>query len=73
MFEGRKLLIATKHSKERVIAPILEEKLGVTCVVPTDFDTDLLGTFTGEIERKSDALTTARENVYKHLSKPDTI
>ncbi|MEK8180754.1 DUF6671 family protein [Flavobacterium buctense] len=67
MFEGRKLLIATKHSKERVIAPILEEKLGVTCVVPTDFDTDLLGTFTGEIERKSDALTTAREKCLQAL------
>jgi hypothetical protein len=29
MFQNRKLLIATKHQKEKVIAPILENELGV--------------------------------------------
>ncbi len=58
-FKGRKLLIATKHKKERVIAPILEKELGVNCFV-TDIDTDKFGTFTGEIERKEDAISTAR-------------
>ena len=29
MFLGRKLFIATKHQKESVIAPIIEEGLGV--------------------------------------------
>lgn len=61
MFAGRKLLIATKHSKEKVIAPLLEQGLGVECVVASGFDTDLLGTFAGEIERQHDPLTTARE------------
>lgn len=61
IFEGRRLIIATKHEKERVIAPLLEEHLGVDCFVPDDFDTDTLGTFTGEIERKEDALTTVRQ------------
>ena len=61
IFEGRRLIIATKHKKESVIAPLLEEHLGVQCFVPTDFDTDKLGTFTGEIERKNDALTTVRQ------------
>jgi hypothetical protein len=60
MFAGRTLLIATKHKKETVIAPILEQSLGVRCVVPEDFDTDLFGTFSGEIERVGDALTTAK-------------
>lgn len=60
MFKGRKLLIATKHEKEKAIAPILEKELGVHCFVPTNFDTDKLGTFSGEIERKADALSTAR-------------
>lgn len=58
-FKGRRLLIATKHKKERVIAPILEKELGVNCFV-TDIDTDKFGTFTGEIERKEDAISTAR-------------
>jgi hypothetical protein len=60
MFKGRKLLIATKHCKEQVIAPIFENKLGVHCYVTDKFDTDTLGTFSGEINRKEDALTTLR-------------
>ena len=61
IFEGRRLIIATKHKKESIIAPLLEKHLGVQCFVSTDFDTDKLGTFTGEIERKNDALTTVRQ------------
>lgn len=60
MFKGRNLLIATKHEKEKVIAPILEKELGVKCVVATNLDTDALGAFTGEVERKDDPVTTAR-------------
>jgi hypothetical protein len=61
LFRGRKLVIATKHNKEKVIAPLLEEALGVLCFVPSDFDTDTLGTFTGELERELDPLATARQ------------
>lgn len=60
MFKGRKLLIATKHHKELVIAPIFENRLSVQCFVTDKFDTDTLGTFSGEIDRKEDALTTLR-------------
>ena len=61
MFENRTLLIVTKHKKEEVIAPIFEKHLGVKTIVATDFDTDLLGTFTGEIERKNTPLETAKQ------------
>lgn len=61
MFQNRKLLIATKHQKENVIAPILEQELGVVCFIDETFDTDILGTFTGEVERKLDPISTARE------------
>jgi hypothetical protein len=61
MFTGRRLVIATKHEKEKVIAPLLEKALGVCCFVKEDFDTDTLGTFTGEIERKLDPIATARQ------------
>ena len=60
MFKGRKIVIATKHEKEKAIAPILEKQLGVHCFVTPELDTDTLGTFTGEIERKEDPLATAR-------------
>ena len=61
MFKGRKLLIATKHEKEKVMAPILEKELGVKCVVAPNLDTDAFGTFSGEIERLDDPITTARK------------
>jgi len=61
MFKGRNLIVATKHEKELVIAPILEKELAVSCIVSPNFDTDQLGTFTGEVERKDDPITTARK------------
>jgi hypothetical protein len=61
LFENRKLVIATKHEKERVIAPLLEKHLGVTCFVSQGFDTDTLGTFSGEIERELDSISTVRK------------
>lgn len=48
------------HGKESVIAPVLERVLGVHCTVPVPSDTDRLGTFTGEVERRHDPVTTAR-------------
>lgn len=60
LFLYRPLLIVTKHNKNKVIAPVLEKELGVKCFIPEKFDTDSLGTFSGEIERKSDALSTLR-------------
>jgi hypothetical protein len=64
MFEDRNLIIATKHKKEDVIAPIVEKELGIKCFVAKDLDTDTLGTFTGEVERKDDPLTAARKKCY---------
>lgn len=61
LFKNRKLIIATKHEKETVIAPLLEKELGVLCFIDENFDTDILGTFTGEVERKFDPITTARK------------
>jgi len=61
LFTGRTLVIATKHNKEKVIAPLFERELGVKCVVPEGLDTDLLGTFTGEVNRVDDPVTTLRK------------
>lgn len=64
MFRGRTLIIATKHEKEKIIAPILEKELGVKCIVSSKFDTDELGTFSGEIERMDNPITTARNKCH---------
>jgi len=61
MFEKRKILIATKHLKEKVIGPILEQQFKMSWEVALHFDTDILGTFTGEIERKQDPIGTLRK------------
>ena len=59
-FEGRRLVIATMHGKEQVIAPSLTQALGVEVVVAHELNTDQFGTFSGEVERESDPLETAR-------------
>lgn len=73
LFQKRKLLIATKHGKEEVIAPILQAALGVECIVNEDFDTDSLGTFSGEVERELDPISNARKKclMAMQLSKCD--
>jgi hypothetical protein len=67
MFQERKVIIATKHQKENVIAPIFEKELGVTCFIDETFDTDALGTFTGEVERELDPVSTAREKCLRAM------
>ncbi len=52
IFKGRTLIIATMHGKESIVAPILKRELGVKSVTLKDFNTEVFGTFSGEIERK---------------------
>ncbi len=59
-FRGRKLIIATRHQKELVIAPVIVSKFKISCFTPNDFDSDQFGTFSGEIERLNSPLETAR-------------
>ncbi|MFN3608353.1 MAG: DUF6671 family protein [Hyphomonas sp.] len=51
-FAGRRALLATMHGKERAIGPAFRDILGTDVEVPRDLDTDQLGTFSGEIERR---------------------
>ena len=59
-FKGRTAVLATKHGKEKVIAPILEKELGISVIVPEGFDSDAFGTFTREISRRGNQLEAAR-------------
>lgn len=61
MFQKRTIVIGTKHRKEAVIAPLLETEFEIHTIVPENFDSDELGTFSGEIERKNDPVSTVRE------------
>jgi hypothetical protein len=61
LFSGRTIVIATRHAKERVIAPLLEKHLGLRALLPPDFDSDQFGTFTREIPRAGTQLEAARQ------------
>jgi len=59
-FTGRVAVIATRHRKERVIAPRLESALGIQTQVLPHFNTDRFGTFTRDVKRPANQLATAR-------------
>lgn len=54
------------HGKEHVMQPMINKLLGLQSI-PISFDTDAFGTFTGEIERSSDPVTTLRKKIIKGL------
>lgn len=58
--DGLPVLIATMHGKETVLAPPLAE-LGFQVLLPLDYDTDLLGTFSGDVRRPGTAMEAALE------------
>lgn len=66
-FQGRVAVIATMHRKESVMAPLLEQGLGVDVRVPPSFDTDVFGSFTREIARPDTQRSTARLKAQKAL------
>lgn len=70
-FDGRRLVVATMHGKESVIGPALDDELGVDSFVPGGLDTDLLGTFTGEIAREDDLVTVLRKKCLMGMVKGD--
>jgi ribosomal protein L37E len=67
LFSGRRLVIATMHGKERVIAPLLEKVLGLQTLLCPELNTDEFGTFSGEVERIKDPLNTARDKCKKAM------
>lgn len=63
----RRVALLTQHGKERVLAPVLEPGWGRAIELVTGFDTDLLGTFTGETPRPGSQLDAARRKARKGM------
>ncbi|MCE2983977.1 MAG: DUF2309 domain-containing protein [Parachlamydia sp.] len=59
-YGNKTCVIATMHDKEKVIAPAFLDLLGLQ-MIKAKIDTDQLGTFTGEVERKGTPLTCVRQ------------
>ena len=51
-FKGRKLAVATKHEKGKVIISLMEKELAVVCVVPKNINTDRLRTFLVKLKER---------------------
>lgn len=66
-YQRRVAALATKHAKECALSWPLTRALGLSLLVPLSVDTDLLGTFTGEISREGTprhvAIRKAREGM----------
>lgn len=67
LFSDRLAVIATMHQKEKVIAPLLEQELGIRAIVPQEFNTDIFGTFTREIKRTGTQIAAAKLKAQKAL------
>jgi hypothetical protein len=60
---GAAAILATKHGKERVIAPLLSSSLGLRVECTSGLDTDRFGTFSREIDREGTPLDAARAKI----------
>ena len=59
-YQGQTVALLTQHGKESLLAPVLQPALGCTIVRAEGYDTDQLGTFSGEVQRPDSQLQTAR-------------
>lgn len=72
LLKNRKLVIATMHTKELVISPFLEQEFGVHCITSSELNTDVLGTFSGEVERTLSPVEAAREKCKRAMELTNT-
>jgi len=65
-YQNEVCYLASMHKKEIAIAPAFQQFLGCK-IIPAEINTDLLGTFTGEIERTLSAFACAKEKCFRGL------
>ncbi|MCE2716205.1 MAG: DUF6671 family protein [Pseudomonadota bacterium] len=68
VYKGDCIILTTKHAKSIAIAPAFYKNLGAS-ILEYVADTDEFGTFSGEIERKGNALECARKKAEGPLKK----
>ncbi|MBU3648963.1 MAG: hypothetical protein FGM28_01490 [Limnohabitans sp.] len=61
LYQDQTIAFLTQHGKEDLLRPLLAPALGCQLVRAEGFDTDTLGTFSGEIPRPDTQLQTARQ------------
>jgi hypothetical protein len=58
-YAGQRAVLATMHGKEAAISAVLFDRLGLVVGTAQNLDTDVLGTFTGEVPRTGTIRETA--------------
>jgi hypothetical protein len=66
IYAGKSFMLTTKHAKSIAIAPPFLDILDASVIEYIE-DTDMLGTFSGEIKRQGNALECAKKNVSGRL------
>lgn len=67
-YRGRWIAVGTRHGKERQFHTAFHDVLGARLLTPDDLDTDLFGTFSGEIPRTTTAVEAARAKAQLAMS-----
>ena len=62
-YDNASAVLTSMHAKERVIAPILREELGLIVELAAGVDTDRFGAFSREVERTGSQLDAARGKI----------
>ena len=60
-YHNQGVAFLTQHGKESLVRDALEEQLGCRLIHTDAYDTDQLGTFTGDIQRQGSQLDAARQ------------
>lgn len=63
----RPVMICSMHGKDVVMQPLIRQHLNANAVTVENMNTDEFGTFSGEVERVHDPLTTLRMKITKGL------
>lgn len=62
-YNGCKAVLATMHGKQNAIERPLYDRLGISLEIPENLNTDIFGTFAGEIEREHSPIKTLRKKI----------
>lgn len=65
--QGKQILLVSKHKKEQAIQPVFKKVFDTEIIVCENVDTDLFGTFSGEIKRAETAKITVAKKCWAGL------
>jgi hypothetical protein len=71
VFTGRAMVVASKHAKHLALEQVMKDAFGISLVQLDTLDTDVLGTFSGEVERTLSPIECVRSKCLLALDQTD--